>query len=375
MITVNFYSFLMTVFISNMIMLLLFLCCKSVRITRTVNLNILLFGCVLCLLRTCLPFEFHITKEINAPAIYNPIYNFLNIKDKNGFAVYHGAVILWTTVSLILLIIFIDNYSGIKRRLTLLPRMNTPQVMRIAKEVIPTDDLKKLRILAIKHDGMPKTTGVFKGVIMLPNRKYKDGELKFILLHEYTHYKNHDGAIKWITELLCILFWWFPALHLFKYGLESALELRCDFDVAKGKKKSDIRYYTNILIDLAKSTLPNNRKHRSYLSSGLSGDSEFNQRISMLVNYGKKRRSKALSVITVILCLVIFCTSFLFIFQSYYLPPIEDIYTGDSSDDVIEMIDDIYALDKSNDTYIVINDNPIKISEEEHEEMEQDLKR
>ncbi len=50
--------------------------------------------------------------------------------------------------------------------------------------------------------------GVLRRYIILPDKTYTDAELHYILLHEYTHFLNHDTAVKLLVTLYCIIFWW-----------------------------------------------------------------------------------------------------------------------------------------------------------------------
>ena len=75
--------------------------------------------------------------------------------------------------------------------------------------------------------------GVLRRYIILPDKTYTDAELHYILLHEYTHFLNHDTAVKLLVTLYCIIFWWNPVVYLLQKDLEQTLELKCDRAIAQ----------------------------------------------------------------------------------------------------------------------------------------------
>ncbi len=56
-------------------------------------------------------------------------------------------------------------------------------------------------------------------------------ELRYVLLHEYTHFLNHDTVVKLLVTLFCIIFWWNPVVYLLQKDLEQNLEIKCDLSL------------------------------------------------------------------------------------------------------------------------------------------------
>lgn len=61
---------------------------------------------------------------------------------------------------------------------------------------------------------IPMGIGLLHKRIFLPGRMYTEAELKNILLHEYTHFINHDTWIKFYMNIFSVLFWWNPMVYL-----------------------------------------------------------------------------------------------------------------------------------------------------------------
>lgn len=359
--SVTLYSFLMTVLASNVVMMMLFLCCRSSRVVGTVGLSPLLICAALCMLRICIPIEFGFAREVNIPSVYNPIYEFFSGDVMGGrVSVLQIAAIVSTTASLVMLFRLLFVYFRYRRVLSALPGMSTLQVLEITGKIMTEKDRARIRIIAAAPDDIPKTLGVWKPLILLPLRPYSNKELELILRHEYTHCKNKDVLIKWIVEILCIVFWWCPALYLFKFGLSSILEIRCDLAVVKDQKESTVRYYLKTIAKIAEISLGLGTKRRSYVTSGLAGDRELLQRVRVLLRYRKKKHSKVLALVCVTLAVAIFLCSYLFVFQSAYDPPMEDIiYSGDIAGD------GLYTEKNSDGTYTVFNGIKEQIMSEE----------
>ncbi|MDO5663668.1 MAG: M56 family metallopeptidase [Bacteroidia bacterium] len=67
--------------------------------------------------------------------------------------------------------------------------------------------------------------------IFLHTESYSEEELQQILFHEYTHARQWHSVDIILSELLCILFWWNPAVWLIKREITINLEYLADNDV------------------------------------------------------------------------------------------------------------------------------------------------
>ena len=92
--------------------------------------------------------------------------------------------------------------------------------------------------------------------IILPDKTYTDAELHYILLHEYTHFLNHDTAVKLLVTLYCIIFWWNPVVYLLQKDLEQTLELKCDRAIAQTLNAQERTAYLRAILSAMKQRLP-----------------------------------------------------------------------------------------------------------------------
>lgn len=94
----------------------------------------------------------------------------------------------------------------------------------------------------------PMLMGVFRPIIVLPDKKYEDMQLKNILLHELTHLRRYDVAVKWLSVFLGALHWYNPIIYFVRCEINRACELSCDEAVIKNLDMDGKRSYGDTLI-------------------------------------------------------------------------------------------------------------------------------
>lgn len=95
--------------------------------------------------------------------------------------------------------------------------------------------------------------GFRQPIIMLPSSYLslcREQELDYILLHEATHWQQHDLPAYLLEQLLGCLLWWSPAWRVFSQELERWRELRCDALVCQ--RVAEPLAYAQTLLNCAK---------------------------------------------------------------------------------------------------------------------------
>lgn len=325
---ITLYSFIMSVLSGSAIVLVLFLCRRSTAFIGFFGLNSLLAFAAIGIIRLCLPFEFHFTCEVNTPALYNPLNNLIYMPLKLPITEtivpgYQLIIIVWISISFILLIHFVFQYIRYQLALSKLPEITCPHVQDTATKIISTRHRNKIKLVPIKTDGIPKTIGIYQAYILLPIRKYKRKELEYIISHEYTHFRQRDGILKLAAQILCIAFWWNPAVYLFRTELDQILEMRCDREMTKEKNQSETRYYLKMIALTAENSVKD--KPRFYFSA-LSGDSSLKQRFTVLLRYRRKRISKWCTILVAIAIILVIFASYAVVLQPYYR--LDEVYSS-----------------------------------------------
>ena len=101
----------------------------------------------------------------------------------------------------------------------------------------------------------PILIGVIRPEIILPYKKYEDIKLQGILLHEITHMRKYDIAVKWLLIFVGALHWFNPIVYFVLREINKACELACDESVIKKFDNDGMQHYGDALIMVAADTI------------------------------------------------------------------------------------------------------------------------
>ena len=156
---------------------------------------------------------------------------------------------------------------------------------------------------------MPMTTGIFKPYVILPNQitgQLSGNEIKYIFLHELSHYKSKDVLINYIMCIFQIIYWFNPLIWTVFKQMRTEREIACDISVLKRLDKSDyINYGKTIINFIEKLSYP------SYLSvtTNMSGSKQqIKKRIEKIAEFtteSKKLKIKSICIFMVVSCFVL----------------------------------------------------------------------
>ena len=209
-------------------------------------------------------------------------------------------------------------YSAYAKELSKIEPISSGQVECITKKVIPENDRRKITITQSRYVAVPFVSGLRKATIVLPAIAYTDEELRFIIEHEYIHFRNKDAYIRLLVAVFCAVFWWNPIVHLLKFDLDNTLEMKCDRRVIQGRNKADILSYGQVLLKFASTDIS---KKASFITSEFSSDKAIKQRFQLI--YQSKRGERYQRIIGVGAGCFLISTlllSYAFSFQSQYAP-------------------------------------------------------
>lgn len=97
----------------------------------------------------------------------------------------------------------------------------------------------------------PVLIGVLHPEMILPDKQYEETALQSIFLHEMTHMRRHDIAVKWLLVLAGALHWFNPLIHAVCREINRACELACDESVIKNCDNGQKQHYGDALIAAA----------------------------------------------------------------------------------------------------------------------------
>ena len=110
---------------------------------------------------------------------------------------------------------------------------------------------KRIRVKTTDMLDAPMLTGLFRPVLLLPQRALGERELHYILLHELTHYKRRDLWYKWFAFLVNALHWFNPLAYVAVRQINEECEISCDLAVTAPMDEADKAGYMGTILQLA----------------------------------------------------------------------------------------------------------------------------
>ncbi|MCM1054587.1 MAG: M56 family metallopeptidase [Bacteroides sp.] len=182
---------------------------------------------------------------------------------------------------------------------------------KLAVDMLIAADIKTA---ALGNIASPMAVGVFKPMLILPNRDFSDNELRLILKHELTHIKHHDLPIKVIMILCGAVHWFNPFIRLFIRAAEQECELYCDENVMRDESGELKKIYCRSILNAVSAEKRINRRLSPALSSNFFLNKKgLKRRITMILSNNKKRGLSAVCALTAALTLL---TGAVFAFSS-----------------------------------------------------------
>ncbi|MGL4763059.1 MAG: M56 family metallopeptidase [Sarcina sp.] len=151
----------------------------------------------------------------------------------------------------------------------------------------------KVKIIEAKFIQSPAIVGIFRPVILMPANlleNMSDKNIKFVLLHELTHFKFGDVVINMLLQVVKVLYFFNPLIYFATRKVKDECEIACDYRVLKHIGKEEFKNYGNALIDLSTNEY---KKEYIPLSIGIAmNKNELKRRIIMIGKnnkFGKKQ--------------------------------------------------------------------------------------
>lgn len=169
--------------------------------------------------------------------------------------------IIWTTGAILALL------SGIRSALKLrtlhssaLP-LQHPKARELFKSCLDTLHIQRpVAVYSTAFLRSPVMTGVLRPRIYLPIRllsNYHEEDLRYILLHELTHYRHLDAITGYLMNLAGTLYWFHPLVWVSLRAMRTDRELACDARVLSVLEETAYEDYGLTLLRFAQgSSLP-----------------------------------------------------------------------------------------------------------------------
>ena len=254
---VTLFSFFSSVLWSSVLIVGIFVLRKTRRFRTSFGLGALVLLYLFSIMRILFPLELPHVIELGIDEVYPEIYRFLTVdhsyEEHLNLSYLDALVCIWTVGIVILTIRYIVSYHKAMRGII---KYASPCGERecTSLDAVKRDIGKSMRVslCTIPNISVPFGIGVFRKTILLPQNNFTDRELYYILLHEYTHFLNHDIPVKMMVSVFCCIFWWNPVAYLLKADLEQTLEMKCDASVARYLDTQEKAAYLRTIVGVIK---------------------------------------------------------------------------------------------------------------------------
>lgn len=176
------------------------------------------------------------------------------------------------------------------------------------------DLLSKRSVLQLKQcykASTPCVVGLFQTTIILPVENYTTEELRVILYHEMTHYKQKDLLLKLVAYIVLAIHWFNPFAWILFFKIQKWSEFACDLRACKyvGGPKPYFDVILRITMD--------NPISNSLVSHMADQKHELIERARKLMKITQMKKRSAFSMV------LILCSAFMLSSTSVYAATVE----------------------------------------------------
>ena len=324
------YSFINTIIITSIVVLLLVFITDRIKFFPKINISFTYIFVLIIGLRFLLPFEFYFSKGINSPIIMHYIKKMLNIpiisiNTNNSINVLHILCFIWILGAVIFLSKYFLGYCFLCKKANIMPSCDEDKINEILSDIKDKYSLNfKIKVVIFPAFDAPSEFGLFKQTIFLNSNKYNDRELYYILLHELEHFHNKSNWLSMFLSVVGCVYWWNPVVRLFKNHVNELIETYVDDFVTKELEQNDKIDYLRCIFEIYKSennTLNVNAPTESII--GIGKRNRLLNRFKVVVN-NKKINIPICILLLFVMSFYVFCSG-RYVIQSYGGPPKEDL--------------------------------------------------
>lgn len=206
-------------------------------------------------------------------------------------------VLLLSLYTIYINIVFAVN---VHKRYTSLKNERINDILKGCKNIM---DIKHpIPLLTSKKVRTPSLYGFFNTKILVSEEyieQLSDDEIKYIFLHELSHYKRKDIAINWILALLQIIYFFNPLIWYAFYKIYEDCEISCDAAALRYIKEAEYQSYGSTIIKLIRVFSESNFIP---ITAGISKNkSSYKRRIIMISKFKKSTWTSTLLAILLII--------------------------------------------------------------------------
>lgn len=374
------FPFIMAVLTNSLMIVIIYFLRKVPYFSNLFSIWFMVILYLSCVLRIFLPIEFPgIQVKLEDYTVYKSVFDFFIHRDADA-TIYPNAILyivigIWITGIIVISCRSLVLHKRFKDYLVANGDYSSEEEQKVffevAKDVLKTDKNVSLR----KTDAIDGTIviGLIHKTVLIPDRTYTENELRMIFRHECMHIKNNDLWIKLLVQIYCCIFWWNPFAYLLKKDLDLTLEMKCDLNTTKSFSDEEKLMYVETL---QKYSVTNGQRKTPFVVSaelvdGRKKDKLWERIKKLLSEPPNKAKQISTNVIAAILFLLVFASSFIFIWQPNFRNDVdeEDYYDLAEGGEIVD--GSMAYLIKNSDgnyTFYVENEPQMEVAREEVEQ-------
>ncbi len=305
----NIFSVLMTILWSSVLIAFFSFLRTRTRLLHICSISSVIMIYLFCAIRLACPFEVPWVQVVSGGAVYIGIHGVLNFK-VGPVRIYEILFAIWLMGMLISLVRYLAQYRKALHHFRELPQEDSRLGQELLDEVDGNSSIKVLKSARITT---PCCIGIFRKRIFLPAKDYERKELRYILLHEYTHLAHQDLLLKLLVRVLCGIYWWNPLVYCLKKDLNQSMEIRCDLSVTGHLQERERANYLDVML---KAFCESRQADKSTGAAGLVEDHSKSllERFRIVADMGVVRK-KQVNVFACVVMALVLAVSYSFIFK------------------------------------------------------------
>ncbi len=161
---------------------------------------------------------------------------------------------------------------------------------------------RSIPVLVLNQTRTPFIYGILKPKLLFSKshiQNLDDDEIRYIMLHELSHYKRKDVLVNWVTVLLQILHWFNPIIWYSFYIMRQDCEIACDDKALSYVEGCERKKYGQTIINLLKEAADS-----SFIPSTagfMKKNASVKRRITMIIRFKKKSWVRAVVAVALII--------------------------------------------------------------------------
>lgn len=312
------YGFITTCLLTSILAVIFYFIAHNFKLISEIGLNSIMVFMILTGIRLLLPFEFLVSMEINLSVLFPAFYSLICTPIVSCLLIF-----IWIGGAVFFFIKSLKSYLAFTKAIMDFEQIHCPEVEDIIDKLSDRyGDLSKIKVVQSTFFVTPMLFGILRPVIILPKINLSYDEISCILEHEVAHYRHHDLIIKSLYEIVCIIYWWNPLIHILRKEISNVLELNIDVTVTNTLNELKKISYMQCILNIAK--MHQQIKPHFTAISLVNANSHLYQRFEMVFNFSVNKSGFSKNIINFILWLIFF-VSFFLVFQPNYSSDMEKV--------------------------------------------------